>query len=108
MAGDDPRVMNIDHDGIVRIGRRINGAQADFTKKSAELQSQLGHLSRDWQGDGGAAFGKLMVEWHERQEKITKLLQSFEDSLTATQQTSVEQDSAQAGNLFALHKNLNH
>jgi WXG100 family type VII secretion target len=107
MAGDDPRVMDIDHDGIVRIGERINFAQSEFTKKSNELHTQLGNMARDWQGDGGAAFGKLMVEWHARQEKITKLLQQFEDSLTTTQKTSTEQDSTQAANMFALNKNLN-
>ena len=106
MAGDDPRVMDIDHDGIVRIGERINFAQSDFKKESGELQTQLGNMYRDWQGDGGAAFGKLMIEWQERQEKITKLLQSFEDSLTTTQKTSVEQDSTQAANMFSLNKNL--
>jgi WXG100 family type VII secretion target len=107
MAGNDPRVLDIDHDGIVRIGERINVAQSDFKKKAGELQTQLGNMSRDWQGDGGTAFGKLMIEWHQRQEKITKLLQSFEDSLTTTQKTSVEQDSTQAGNMFALNKSLN-
>ena len=64
-------------------------------------------MNRDWQGDGGGAFGKLMLEWQQRQENITKLLQSFEDSLTTTQKTSVEQDSTQAANMFALNKNLN-
>jgi WXG100 family type VII secretion target len=107
MAGDDPRVMDIDHDGIIRIGERINFAQSDFKKKSGELQTQLGNMHRDWQGEGGAAFGKLMIEWQQRQENITKLLQSFEDSLTTTQKTSTEQDSTQSANMFALNKNLN-
>jgi WXG100 family type VII secretion target len=107
MAADDPRVMDIDHDGIVRIGERINVAQGEFKKKAGELQGQLATMSRDWQGDGGTAFGKLMIEWQDRQGKITKLLQSFEDSLTTTQKTSVEQDSTQAANMFALNKFLN-
>ena len=107
MAGDDPRVMDINHDGIVRIGERINFAQSDFKKKSGELMTQLGNMNRDWQGEGGAAFGKLMVEWQDRQEKITQLLQGFEDSLTTTQKTSTEQDSTQAANMFAMNKNLN-
>lgn len=107
MAGEDPRVMDIDQDGVIRIGERINFAQSEFKKKSGELQTQLGNMHRDWQGDGGAAFGKLMLEWQDRQEKITKLLQHFEDSLTTTQKTSVEQDSTQAMNMFALNKNLN-
>jgi WXG100 family type VII secretion target len=107
MAGDDPRVMDINHDGIVRIGERINFAQSEFKKKSKELETQLANMNRDWMGEGGAAFGKLMIEWQGRQEKISGLLQSFEDSLTQTQKTSTEQDSTQAANLFAMNKNLN-
>ena len=107
MAGEDPNVMDIDRDGVIRIGERINFAQSEFKKKSKELETQLGNMHRDWQGDGGGAFGKLMVEWQQRQENITKLLQSFEDSLTTTQKTSVEQDSTQAANMFAMNKNLN-
>ena len=107
MAGEDPNVMDIDRDGVIRIGERINFAQSEFKKKAGELQTQLGNMNRDWQGDGGGAFGKLMIEWQNRQENITKLLQSFEDSLTTTQKTSVEQDSTQAMNMFALNKNLN-
>jgi hypothetical protein len=48
-----------------------------------------------------------MIEWQDRQKTITDLLQRFEDSLTTTQKTSVEQDSTQAANMFALNKNLN-
>jgi hypothetical protein len=48
-----------------------------------------------------------MIEWQGRQEKISGLLQSFEDSLTQTQKTSTEQDSTQAANMFAMNKNLN-
>ena len=107
MAGEDPNVMDIDRDGVIRIGERINFAQSEFKKKAGELQTQLGNMNRDWQGDGGGAFGKLMIEWQNRQENITKLLQSFEDSLTTTQKTSVEQDSTQAANMFSLNKNLN-
>jgi uncharacterized protein YukE len=64
-------------------------------------------MNRDWMGEGGAAFSKLMIEWQGRQEKISGLLQSFEDSLTQTQKTSTEQDSTQAANMFAMNKNLN-
>jgi WXG100 family type VII secretion target len=108
MAGDDPRVMDIDRDGVIRIGERINIAQSEFTKKSKELEAQLGNMHRDWVGDGGTAFGKLMIEWQGRQEKITTLLQQFEDSLATTQKTSTQQDSVQAANMFAMSKNLNH
>ena len=107
MAGEDPRVMDIDHDGIVRIGERINVAQSDFKKKAKDLESNLGHMATSLQGEAGTAFGKLMIEWQERQQKITSLLQQFEDSLSTTQKTSVEQDSTQAANMFALNKNLN-
>jgi WXG100 family type VII secretion target len=106
MAGDDPRVMDIDRDGVIRIGERSNFAQSEFKKKSKELETQLGNMHRDWVGDGGSAFGKLMIEWQGRQEKITTLLQQFEDSLTQTQKTSTEQDSTQAANMFAMNKNL--
>ena len=81
MAGDDPRVMDIDRDGVIRIGERINFAQSEFKKKSKELETQLGNMHRDWMGEGGSAFGKLMIEWQGRQEKIATLLQQFEDSL---------------------------
>jgi uncharacterized protein YukE len=64
-------------------------------------------MHRDWQGEGGAAFGRLMTEWQDRQDRITKLLQHFEDSLTRTQTTSVEQDASQAENMFAVTKSLN-
>lgn len=107
MAGEDPNIMDIDRDGVIRIGERINFAQSEFKKKSKELETQLGNMSRDWMGEGGAAFGKLMIEWQGRQEKITTLLQQFEDSLTQTQKTSTEQDSTQAANMFAMNKNLN-
>jgi WXG100 family type VII secretion target len=107
MAGEDPRVMDIDHDGIVRIGERINFAQSDFKKKAKDLESNLGHMATSLQGEAGTAFNKLMIEWQERQQKITALLQQFEDSLSTTQKTSVEQDSTQAANMFALNKNLN-
>jgi WXG100 family type VII secretion target len=107
MAGDDPRVMDIDRDGVIRIGERINFAQSEFKKKSKELETQLGNMNRDWMGEGGSAFGKLMIEWQGRQDKIATLLQQFEDSLTQTQKTSTEQDSTQATNMFAMNKNLN-
>ena len=107
MAGEDPNVMDIDRDGVIRIGERINFAQGEFKKKSKELETQLANMNRDWMGEGGAAFGKLMIEWQGRQEKISGLLQSFEDSLTQTQKTSTEQDSTQAANMFAMSKNLN-
>lgn len=107
MAGDDPRVMDIDGDGVTRIGERINVAQSEFKKKSKELETQLGNMRRDWMGEGGSAFAKLMIEWQGRQEKIANLLQQFEDSLTQTQKTSTEQDSTQATNMFAMSKNLN-
>jgi WXG100 family type VII secretion target len=107
MAGESPNVMDIDRDGVIRIGERINVAQSEFRKKSTELETQLATLDRDWIGEGGAAFGKLMAEWQSRQEKIARLLQSFEDSLARTQRTSTEQDSTQAANMFAMNKNLN-
>ncbi|MEO6512355.1 MAG: WXG100 family type VII secretion target [Nocardioides sp.] len=99
--------MDIDHDGIVRIGERINFAQSEFTKKANDLEANLGHMATSLQGEAGTAFHKLMIEWQSRQKKITTLLQQFEDSLTTTQKTSTEQDSTQAANMFALNKNLN-
>jgi WXG100 family type VII secretion target len=99
--------MDIDRDGIRRIGDRINVAQGEFAKLSAELETQLGTMQRDWQGEGGAAFGRLMVEWHQRQSQITRLLQSFEDSLGKTQRSSAEQDATQAVSMLALNKLLN-
>jgi WXG100 family type VII secretion target len=99
--------MDVDRDGVIRVGERINGAQSEFTRKAGELESALGRMVTDWQGEGGGAFGKLMLEWQGRQATITKLLQRFEDSLTTTQLTSVEQDSTQAMNMFAVNKNLN-
>lgn len=107
MAGEDPNIMDIDHDGIIRIGERINFAQSEFTKHGNELTTQLSNMQKDWVGEGGVAFGKLMIEWNDRQDKITKLLQQFEDSLSTTQKTSTEQDSTQAANMFAMNKNLN-
>lgn len=107
MAGEDPRVMDIDHDGIIRVGERINFAQSEFKKKATELEQNLAHMSTSLQGDAGTAFHKLMVEWQGRQKTITDLLQHFEDSLTTTQKTSAEQDSTQAANLFAQNKLLN-
>jgi hypothetical protein len=41
MAGEDPNVMDIDRDGVIRIGERINFAQSEFKKKSKELETQL-------------------------------------------------------------------
>jgi WXG100 family type VII secretion target len=107
MAGEDPRVMDVDRDGVIRIGERINFAQSEFKKKSNELRDALSRMSTDWQGEGGGAFGKLMIEWQERQERITGFLQHFEDSLTTTQKTSEEQDSTQAMNMYAANRNLN-
>jgi uncharacterized protein YukE len=85
MAGEDPNVMDIDRDGDIRIGERINFAQSEFKKKSKELETQLANMNRDWMGEGGAAFGKLMIEWQGRQEKISGLLQSLVVSLTQTE-----------------------
>jgi WXG100 family type VII secretion target len=108
MAGADPRVMDIDRDGIARIGARINEAQSEFARRAGELQAQLGNMQRDWQGEAGMAFGRLMVEWQQRQDRITKVLQAFEESLTHTQRKSVEQDVGQAGSVLALTRLLDH
>ena len=107
MAGAEPRVMDVDDDGIRRIGARINLAQDEFAKRAGQLHTQLGNMHRDWQGGGGLAFGRLMAEWQHRQEQITRLLQTFEDSLSQTQRTSLEQDATQASSMFALNKTLN-
>jgi WXG100 family type VII secretion target len=100
--------MEVDHDGLVRIGQRIDEARHEFTRKAAELDSQLGSLHRQWQGEGGAAFGKLMAEWQQRQHAITLILESFQDSLTTTQGAAARQDSAQAASLSALGTSLDH
>jgi WXG100 family type VII secretion target len=100
--------MDIDRDGIARIGARINEAQSEFARRAGELQAQLGNMQRDWQGEAGMAFGRLMVEWQQRQDRITRLLQAFEDSLTQTQRRSVEQDVGQAGSVLALTRLLDH
>jgi WXG100 family type VII secretion target len=101
------RVMDISHDGMVRIAERINVAQNDFGKLGRELHDQLAGMQRDWQGQGGSAFGRLMIEWQERHGHITKLLQGFEDSLSTTQKSSEQQDSTQSASMFALSKHLN-
>ena len=61
MAGEDPNVMDIDRDGVIRIGERINFAQSEFKKKYNELENKLANMKRDWMVEGGAAFGKMMI-----------------------------------------------
>ena len=60
--GSDARVMDIDRDGIVRIGERIGVAQHDFRRLGAELHTQLGHLRSGWQGEGGTAFNNMFED----------------------------------------------
>ena len=107
MSGSDLGVMDIDRDGVIRTGARINAAQAEFARKAQELEAQLGNMQRDWVGEGGSAFGRLMTEWQGRQGEITRLLQQFEDSLTQTQRSTADQDSRQASTMFAMNRALN-
>jgi len=107
MAGEDPNIMDINHDGMVSIAERINFAKGEFDRKATELETDLGNMAKDWQGGGGAAFGTLMREWHERQKTITGLLTTFENSLTQTQLKSEEEDSTWALEMFNQNKNLN-
>jgi WXG100 family type VII secretion target len=107
MASDDLRVMDIDRAGVIRIGERIDSARMEFGRLSKELESQLANMHRDWVGQGGSAFGRLMVEWQSRQSHVTQLLQQFQDSLTLTQKTATEQDDSQASNMFAMSAALN-
>ena len=107
MSGSERGVLDLDRDGVSRIGRCIDTAQAEFSKLAKELEGQLADMHRDWVGEGGSAFGQLMVEWQRRQDTITRLLQQFEDSLTQTQRTSTEQDSSQASSMFAMNRALN-
>jgi WXG100 family type VII secretion target len=103
----DASIMDIDRDGIRRVGDRINLAQGEFGRLARELETQLATMQRDWQGEGGAAFGRLMAEWQQRQGEITRLLQAFEDSLGQTRTTSAQQDASQATSMLALDRLLN-
>ena len=105
MAGEDPNFLDIDRDGVIRIGERINFAQSEFKKKSKELETQLGNMNQDWMGEGGAAFGKLMSSGRaaRRRSPGSPAVRGLADQ---TQKTSTEQDSTQADNMFPMNKNL--
>ncbi len=106
MAAADGQGIQIVEGGLNHIGDRINFAQAEFKRLSAMLSGQLEHMPQKWQGSGGAAFGKLHIEWQTRQGEIAKALQLFEDALSTTQKDASVNDESQSGSMFQINKNL--
>ncbi|WP_028474640.1 WXG100 family type VII secretion target [Nocardioides alkalitolerans] len=87
---------------LISAGQMVIEAKADFNQKSNALASQIQGMANRWQGQGGAAFQTLIVQWGEKQRTITNALENFERSLTDTDRDTTSTDSGQS-DTFTSH-----
>lgn len=85
---------------------KVVDCKTDLDGLAKNLRSQLGNLSTQWQGQGGAAFGKLAMAWDERQRTIVEALNGFEESLRQTEKDNVSTDEQESSTINALASRL--
>lgn len=89
---------------LINAGQMVIEAKADFNQRSNALASQIQGMANRWQGQGGAAFQNLIVQWTQKQQRITNALEDFERSLTDTDRDTTSTDSGQS-DTFTSHLN---
>ena len=77
-------------------------AKQDFDGLSSNLEGQIAGVQGKWAGAGGSAFFALHQAWNEKQRVITKALNDFEASLTATEKDNMNTDESQSSNYSKL------
>ena len=91
---------------LSRAAGMVASAKGDFDKLSATLSDNIIAQQSKWQGRGGQAFFNLHQAWTEKQDRIVRALNEFENALTTTERDNITTDQTQSDYMDKNHSRL--
>lgn len=83
---------------LTKAAGMVADAKRDFDQLSKQLEGQIQGMQGKWAGAGGTAFFQLHAAWTEKQRRIVRALDEFENSLTQTERDNISTDEGQQAN----------